>query len=83
MFFVYAIKSKKDGRIYVGLTQNVESRINNHNKGWNTSTKGYIPWELIYYEAAENSSIARSREKHFKSGIGKDWLKEYINSKGL
>ena len=83
MFFVYAIKSNKDGRIYVGLTQNIESRINYHNKGWNTSTKGYIPWELIYHEPAENRIIARSREKYLKSGIGKEWLKAYIISKEL
>jgi putative endonuclease len=81
MFYVYAIKSKKDGRIYVGLTENIESRINYHNKGWNTSTKGFIPWVLIYSEEAENRMAARLREKHFKSGMGKEWLRQNFLSK--
>ena len=33
MFFVYAIKSEKDGRIYVGMCNEVEVRLKQHNAG--------------------------------------------------
>ncbi|TDI73516.1 MAG: hypothetical protein E2O87_05090 [Bacteroidetes bacterium] len=33
MICVYVIRSKKDGRFYVGMTQNVEKRILEHNSG--------------------------------------------------
>jgi len=75
MYFVYAIKSKVDGRIYVGMSINFETRLKEHNAGKTKSTKGYRPWELIYKEAALNRIEARQREKYLKSGIGKEYLK--------
>jgi len=75
MYFVYAIKSKKDGRIYVGLSSNVERRILEHNAGYVFSTKGYRPWNLIYKEKLLTRKEARIREKYLKSGAGKEFLK--------
>ena len=78
MFFVYAIKSEKDGRFYVGFTNNLERRILEHNQGKTKSTKGYVPWVLVYRETVDAMEIARKREKYLKSGIGKKIIKEYI-----
>ena len=75
MYFVYAIKSIKDGRIYVGLSSNIERRISEHNSGYVFSTKGFKPWKLIYKEEAINRKVARIRKKYFKSGFGKELLK--------
>uniref|UniRef100_F4C1B0 Excinuclease ABC C subunit domain protein n=1 Tax=Sphingobacterium sp. (strain 21) TaxID=743722 RepID=F4C1B0_SPHS2 len=75
IYYVYAIRSERDGRIYVGLSQNVEKRLNEHNEGRTKSTKGYIPWKLIYKEEVGNRLTARKREKYYKSGIGKEFLK--------
>ncbi len=81
MFFVYAIKSEKDGRIYVGFTNNLERRILEHNQGKTKSTKGYVPWVLVYRETVDTMEIARKREKYLKSGIGIKIIKEYIQYK--
>ncbi len=75
MYYVYAIKSEKDGRIYVGLSYNLERRIFEHNAGYVFSTKGYRPWKLIYKEKVKDRKEARKREKYFKSGCGKELLK--------
>ena len=75
MCTVYAIRSKVDSRIYVGFTHNLERRLKEHNKGKTKSTKGFIPWELIYTEKVEDRIEARKREKYLKSGIGKEFLK--------
>jgi len=75
MYFVYAVKSQKDGRIYVGLSSNIKRRILEHNSGYVFSTKGFRPWKLIYKEEAKNRKEARKREKYFKSGSGKELLK--------
>ena len=48
--FVYLIKTLKGylNKSYVGYTNNLSKRINNHNKNLGAkSTKGY-KWELIY-----------------------------------
>ncbi|OGE75545.1 MAG: endonuclease [Candidatus Doudnabacteria bacterium RIFCSPHIGHO2_01_52_17] len=74
-YIVYAIKSDRDGRIYVGLTANLEQRIRYHNSGLVFSTKGYRPWRLFHKESFETRAEARIREKKLKSGYGKEYLK--------
>ena len=75
MYFVYAIQSEKDKRIYVGMCKNIEVRLREHNSGKTKSTKGYIPWRLIYSERLESRVEARKREIYLKSGIGKEFLR--------
>ncbi len=80
MFYVYVIHSKKDGRLYVGMTIDVKKRLNEHNKGKTKSTKGYRPWELIKVEEFDTRLDARKREKYLKGGSGKEWLKIWFHS---
>ena len=75
MFFVYAIKSCLRDYIYVGLTNDVNRRMIEHNNGENRSTKAYRPFTLIFKEEHNDRSDARAREKYLKSGIGKEFLK--------
>lgn len=75
MFYVYVIRSEKDGRFYVGMTENVSNRLVQHNKGMTFSTKGYRPWILFFYEEFNTRLEARAREKYLKSGIGKEYIK--------
>jgi putative endonuclease len=74
-FFVYAIKSNKDGRVYIGLSADPEKRLVEHNRGDTKSTKGYRPWFLIYKKLAGSRSEARDEEKRLKSGYGREFLK--------
>jgi putative endonuclease len=78
MYIVYVIQSKLDSRLYVGFTENIERRLKEHNKGKTRSTKGYIPWILVYSEEAENRPAARNREKYLKSGSGKEYIKRIL-----
>ena len=75
MYTVYAIKSKVRNYIYVGMTNNVNRRFNEHNNGKERTTKPYVPFDLIYTEIHNNRISARVREKYLKSGIGKEFLK--------
>jgi putative endonuclease len=78
MYYVYAIKSLVRNYIYVGLTNDIERRIDQHNKGENRSTKAYKPFKLIHKEQFETRVEARKREKYLKSGIGKEFLKSLL-----
>ena len=78
MYFVYAIKSEQDGRIYVGMCGDVDMRLKEHNAGKTKSTKGFRPWKLIYTEQTTNMLEARKREIYLKSGIGKEFLKSLV-----
>ena len=75
MYTVYALRSTTRNYIYVGMTSNLEERIKRHQAGYEKTTKPYLPFELIYTEKAPDRTEARKREKYFKSGIGKEFLK--------
>ncbi len=75
-YFVYAIKSQVDDRIYVGMTQNVEKRLKEHNAGKTKSTKGYKPWSMIFTTECQTRVEARKLEKYYKGGSGKIKLKK-------
>ncbi len=84
MYCVYAISSLVKEYIYVGMTSDINARIYRHNKGYEKTTKPYIPFELIYKEEIDNRIEARKREKYWKSGCGKEYLRKIRNdSAGL
>lgn len=80
MYTVYAIRSLTRNYIYVGMTSDLEERLRRHNAGYEQTTKPYRPFELIYKEEVESRIEARNREKYFKSGVGKDFLKKLIQT---
>ena len=83
MYIIYVLKSKKDSKLYYGLTKNIEDRLKKHNSGSVSSTKSRAPFDLIYFEKAENISTARKREKYFKSGFGRKYIRGKIKNIGL
>ena len=78
MFYTYALRSLQRNYIYVGLTDNLERRINEHQSGKNKTTRPYRPFELIFSESFPNRIEARKNEIYLKSGIGKEFLKRLI-----
>ena len=75
MFYVYVISSEKRKYIYVGLTNNVERRIGEHNQGKEKTTRPYAPFRTILVESHPTRIEARKREKYLKSGVGKEFLR--------
>ena len=84
-YYVYILQSKKNDSLYIGYTEDLRKRFGEHNRGLNFSTKPYIPWQLIHYEAYLNEQDAKRREKYLKTGQGnrllKRLLKEYFYDK--
>ena len=75
MITVYAIKSINRNYIYVGMSQDIQSRIARHNNGYERTTRAYRPFILIYKEEFPTRLEARKKEKYLKSGSGKEFLK--------
>ena len=75
VFFVYAIKSMIANYIYVGLSDNVDRRVKQHNDGKERTTRTFRPFKLIWVEEFVTRMEARKREKYLKSGVGKEFLK--------
>lgn len=83
MVTVYVIKSESTDKIYVGQTENFESRIQRHNKELTSSTKSYTaknkgPWRPVYKETFKTRSEAIKREKYLKSHVGRDYIKNIL-----
>ncbi len=78
MFYTYILKSMKDEKLYTGFTIDLQKRFKEHNNGTSVSTKNRGPFKQIYYEACLAEYDARSREKYFKSGKGKRYLKSRL-----
>ena len=66
MFYTYLLKSKKDRQLYIGSTNDLKRRFQEHNNGMVSATKSRIPFELIYYEAYKSEKDARNREHNLK-----------------
>lgn len=86
MFYVYILEAVNyKERYYVGYSEDLKKRLEEHNNGKNFSTKLYFPWKIIYYEARLNEKDAKRREKYLKTTQGRRMLKlrlkEYFYSK--
>jgi len=78
MYYVYVIKSKKDGKWYTGCTSDLRKRFKLHTSGHVAITKSRGPFTPIYYEASRDKEDAFAREKFLKSGPGKRYLKNRL-----
>ena len=67
MFFAYILESEVTGRFYIGQTENLEARLERHNKGRNRSTKSGIPWKLKFWKEFQTRSEAIVAERKLKS----------------
>ena len=76
MYYVYVLKSELINTYYVGLTNNIERRLKQHEQGQSPSTKWRLPLQLIHVEICETRIEARKKEKYFKSGFGREIIKE-------
>ncbi len=76
MYYVYFLRSKiKFDQLYVGYSEDLKARFERHNAGQVQSTKPYLPWSLIYYEAFVNKKDAMAREKYLKTTKGRRTLR--------
>ena len=66
MFWVYILKSKIDGELYIGSTDNLPRRIAEHNSKKVFSTKARAPFRLVYCEGYTIEEEARHRESNLK-----------------
>ncbi len=78
MYFVYVLESAKDRGWYIGFTERIEGRLEDHNSGKNVSTKDRRPFELIYYEAYREKLDALGREVFLKSGGGRRFFSKQL-----
>ncbi|MFA7717162.1 MAG: GIY-YIG nuclease family protein [Candidatus Absconditabacterales bacterium] len=76
--FVYVLKLK-NGKHYVGSTNNLQRRLHQHMTGKCISTKNVRPLELVYYKEYLTAKEARSVEYYLKKQKDKKSIQKFMD----
>jgi len=73
MYYVYMLASGRHGTLYVGVTNSIRARLEQHRSGAGSEfVAKYKVHRLVYLESYENPEDAIRREKQFKN-----WKREW------
>jgi putative endonuclease len=79
MHFVYILVSENSpGKIYIGVTVDLEKRLDRHNTFQSSYSKHYALWRLESYVAFSNQKQAHAFERYLKQGSGFAFLKKHL-----
>jgi len=78
-FVVYILYSKNLDCYYIGHTQNLSIRLNQHNSQVSKSTKKTNDWEIVYQECYETRSAAVQRELEIKRKKSRKYIELLLN----
>lgn len=82
MYFVYILKSERDGSYYTGSAENALIRLIRYNAGWSRSTKGKRPWRIVHTETYATKKESLRREREIKQMESRVYIERLINRAG-
>ena len=78
MYYVYILASRRHGTLYIGVTNSLQKRLQQHSNGEGSSfVKAYGVYRLVYVESFDRADEAIAREKQLKRWK-RDWKIELI-----
>ncbi len=78
MHFVYILVSADQKHWYVGVTNDLERRISEHNSKKCPHTSKFCPWKIQSYTAFQDRDRAEDFEKYLKSHSGRAFTKKHL-----
>ncbi len=84
-YFVYILHSASRDKYYIGTTDNVDLRLEQHNTGFykkGFTTKG-IPWVLMMSISCNSSKQAYQVERYIKSRKSVKYIQKLIQNTDL
>lgn len=79
MMYVYLLKSKAfPDQKYIGMTENLNQRLNAHNSGLCKYTSKFKPWKIIAATWFSSPEIAVKFEKYLKIGSDHAFAKKHF-----
>jgi len=80
VFFTYILYSNSLNKYYIGSTNNISRRLEEHNSRHTKSTRNGIPWHLVFVKTFGNHSEALKFEKMIKRQKSRKFIEELISS---
>lgn len=80
MYYVYVLYDKAKNKFYIGSTNNLSRRTQEHNLGKSKTTKGMKSKNLVYYEASISKKDTLKRELQLKTGFGRGYLRRRVRN---
>lgn len=77
MFTVYVLGAS-DGRLYKGMTNNLDRRLREHKSGHTKTTAKMENLVVVYKEIYDNFDEARKRELYLKTAAGRRLIKKVL-----
>ena len=71
----------KDGKFYVGSTDNLERRLQQHKTGHTQTTRNMNEFELVLTQEYPSLKLARKIEKRIKILKRKDYIEKMVKDK--
>jgi putative endonuclease len=75
---VYILRSLKTDKFYVGSTNNLTRRLEEHNRGHSTYTRDTGPYELVFSQGYPSLTVARRIEQWLKAQKSAKFLERII-----
>ena len=83
MYYVYILASRRHGTLYIGVTNSLQKRLEEHRAGKGSLfVKQYGVYRLVCVEPYERAEEAIAREKQLKRWK-RDWKIELIERENL
>ena len=83
MYYVYILASRRHGTLYIGVTNSLQKRLEEHRTGKGSAfVQQYGVYRLVYVETHEHAEEAIGREKQLKRWK-RDWKIELIERENL
>ena len=76
--YVYILESEKNKRYYIGSTDDVARRLEQHNAGYVYTTKRMLPVKLVLVQEYESLTKARLIELKIKRLKRKDYINKMV-----
>ena len=78
MYYVYILQSERDQSRYIGVTEDLKRRLQEHNNGNARYSSTKRPFKIVWYSAFTIKTKAHEFEKYLKSSSGYAFTKKRL-----
>jgi putative endonuclease len=78
-WYLYILQTELNEMSYVGISPNLEQRLEFHNHLGHGFTSRYRPWKLVYSKEYPTRQLGQATEKKIKARKSKEYIKRIID----